>query len=277
MNILFRMFASTNQNITDDKPNNTYYFTEHTTYTTPITHSFTVDNHDKSQHPSTFYVRLQYEKDGVTKVATFKEDLFLQPNKDDIAEMDAWYNANLDTHPSASNIRKNDVDAPVGVFEIQAYEEVENGQPTGIIKSGIRIKVTDSNVNKFHMDAQTWIVTESGEYLPFIGVYNYTGPSLRYTNTLKDIDKKLKPQYIVAKIVFTDDQGNEFFNYFKQDITKINDTFLTDTQIGVDAGAIVKNNKGLYIALTIASSFAVAVAVVGIVIIVANSKKRKEK
>lgn len=272
----FRMFASTKTNLTDKEPNSTYYFTEHTTYSTPITHSFSVDNHDKGQHPSTFYVSLEYVKNDVTKITTFKEDVFLQPTKDDIAGMDDWYYTNQSTAPSAANVKKDDHSNPVGIFEIQAYEEENDGVKTGNIKSGIRIRITDQEVNKFHIDMQSWIITEDGEYLPFIGVYNYTGPSLRYTNSEKNIHKKLDPEYIGAKIVFKDDLGNEYTSYFKQKLDLINDTFLTDTQIGVDAGNIIRSNKGLYIMLAIVSSIALAVAVVGCTYIVTNSKKTKE-
>lgn len=272
----FRMFASTKTNLTDKEPNGTYYFTEHTTYSTPITHSFSVDNHDKGQHPSTFYVSLEYVKNDVTKITTFKEDVFLQPTKDDIAGMDDWYYTNQSTAPSAANVKKDDHSNPVGIFEIQAYEEENDGVKTGNIKSGIRIRITDQEVNKFHIDMQSWIITEDGEYLPFIGVYNYTGPSLRYTNSEKNIHKKLDTEYIGAKIVFKDDLGNEYTSYFKQKLDLINDTFLTDTQVGVDAGNIIKSNKGLYIMLAIVSSIALAVAVVGCTYIVTNSKKTKE-
>ena len=58
----FRMFASTKGDVVDQVPNDTYYFTEHNTYSTPITHTYTINNSEVSQHPSTFYVRLEYEK-----------------------------------------------------------------------------------------------------------------------------------------------------------------------------------------------------------------------
>ena len=80
----FRMFANTKTELIDKNLSGTHYFTEHTTYSTPITHSFTMDNGDHDAgHPSTFYVRLQYDKDGTEKITTFKEDVFLQPTSDD--------------------------------------------------------------------------------------------------------------------------------------------------------------------------------------------------
>ena len=73
---------------------------------------------------------------------------------------------------------------------------------------------------------QSWIVTEDGEYLPFIGVYNYTGVSKRFSNSGREIDERLKPEYIAVKVVYRDETNKqEYVSYLKQDITKIKGTF----------------------------------------------------
>lgn len=269
----FRMFASTKNEITNQLPDGTYYFTEHNTYSTPITHNYSINNSEVGQHPSTFYVRLEYEKDGGKKVTTFKENVFIQPTSNDIDGMDSWYHANIDTTVSAINIKPSDDGASVGVVEFQSYDDSENKD---IIKAGLRIKITDTNLSKFHIDMQSWIITKDGKYLPFIGVYNYTGPSLRYSNTSKDINKNLKPEYLAAKVVWTDAKGVQHENYFKQKIDQINDNFLVDTNTGVDAGTQIKNNRGLYITLAVVSSVAlVAVVVFGTYVF--SKKQQKEK
>lgn len=263
----FRMFAATKESLTAEKNNSNYYFTEHDQFSTPITHTFSIDSSHEGIHPSTFYVRLQYEKDEATKVRTFKENVFLQPTEDDVDQMNAWFEANKDGNKvSAANIYSfNDQENRVARLETQCYMDTEDGKETGIYKAGVRVVVEESVEEQFHIDMQTWIVTEDGEYLPFIGVYNYTGPSKKFTNSLKDVNEDLKPRYIVAKVVYYDtEKGNEKgqVSYFKQDINNIQNTFTTNTQTGSDAGEIVKNNKPLYIALTVIAS----VAAVGLVV-----------
>ena len=263
----FRMFSTVKDNLTSEKPNSTHYFTEHTTYTTPITHTYTVDSSHEEKHPSTFYVRLQYEDNDVTKVETFKENVFLVPTADDKDGMDDWYNLNSDTAPSAANILgSKDLNSPVGIFEAQSFMDTdEDGKETGIYKAGVRISLNETVSKKFHVDMQSWIVTKEGEYLPFIGVYNYTGPSKKFTKSLIDINEELQPEFIVAKVVFRDENNKtEYVSYFKQEIKKINSSFVTNQQPGldVDAGTITKNDRGLYIALTIISSVVLVGAVV---------------
>jgi len=272
----FRMFASTKANLEDKLPNNTYYFTEHTTYSTPITHTFSINNNDKGQHPSTFYVRLQYEKDDVTKVETFKEEIFLQPTTEDIDGMNSWYYANEGTTNSAANINASTSKGSVGLIEFQSYPEETDGKKTGILKTGLRIQVKNNDVKKFHIDAQSWVVTKDGKYLPFIGVYNYTGPSMKYTNSLRDIDADINPEYIVAKVVYRDENNKtEEVSYFKQKIDSINNQFLTDTQIGNDAGTVQGSNRTTYIVISVVAAIALVAVVVSVSYVVLKKKEDK--
>ncbi len=272
----FRMFASTKSKLEEKLPNSTYYFTEHSTYSTPITHTFSINNNEKGQHPATFYIRLQYENNGVTDVETFKEVIFLQPTTSDIDGMNDWYVANENTTNSAANINASTTEGPVGLIEFQSYNEEKDGKETGIIKAGLRIQVKNNNEKKFHIDAQTWVVTEKGEYLPFIGIYNYTGPSMKYTNSLRDIDKDIKPAYIVAKVVYRDaNNKTEEISYFKQKIENINDTFLTDTQIGNDAGVETANNRTTYIVVASVAAVALVAVIVAVSYVVLKKKEDK--
>ena len=257
----FRMFANTKKELTDTKLSSTHYFTEHTTYTTPITHSFTMDGASNAINPSTFYVRLQYDGN---KVETFKEEVFLQPTEIEKDKLENWYQNNLETSPSAANILCS-ADKPVGVIEVQSYvDKDENGKSTGKYLAGVRLTVNDDITDNFHIDMQSWIVTANEEYLPFIGVYNYTGSSKRFTNSGKNIDMKLEPEYIAVKVVYKDKTNNEeHVSYFKQDITKIKGTFSTNQEVGkdVDAGLGIDNNRVVYTVLVVASAFALAVVV----------------
>jgi len=263
----FRMFASTNAKLIDEKPNSTHYFTEHTTYSTPITHSFTVDSSESGVHPSTFYVRLQYEDNGAEKIATFKEEVFLQPTSDEIDAMDEWYNLNKENSPSAANILAfNDPSTPVGVMEVQAYKKTDDkGNYTGVYLGGVRLTVNDKITDNFHIDMQSWVITKNGEYLPFIGVYNYTGVSKRFSSSGREINEKDKPEYIAVKVVYRDKSNQqEYVSYFKQDITKIKGTFSTNQEVGIDkdAGETITSYRGLYIGLIIGSVVALSVVVV---------------
>lgn len=263
----FRMFANTKDDINSDKLNGTHYFTEHTTYSTPITHSYTMDGTHDAGNPDTFYTRLQYEnKDGVEKIATFKEKVFLQPTEDDIDQMNDWFIINTEKSPSAANVYgANDQTKPVGVIEIQAYKEKDDdNKETGKYLAGVRITVDEKNNEKFHIDMQSWIVTADEEYIPFIGVYNYTGPSKRFTNSGKEIDERLNPQYIVVKVVYRDETNKtEYASYIKQDISLVKATFSTNQEVGIngDAGNQVDSNRTLFLAITIATVLSLALAV----------------
>ncbi len=57
----FKMSAATVDTITSKAPNNMYYFTEYTTYTTPTTHYYSLDNTSVNQHPNTIYTMIQYK------------------------------------------------------------------------------------------------------------------------------------------------------------------------------------------------------------------------
>ena len=172
--------------------------------------------------------------------------------------MSDWYLINTDKKPSAANIfGYNDQTKPVGVIELQAYKETdEDGKNTGKYLAGVRITVDDSINEKFHIDMQSWIITEDGEYLPFIGVYNYTGVSKRFTNSGKEIDTRLKPKYIAAKVVYKDETNKtEYASYIKQEITEVKGTFSTNQEVGIngDAGNVTTDLRGLYIGIIIAS------------------------
>lgn len=272
----FRMFASTKARLDDKNPNSNYHFTEHSTYSTPITHTFSINNNEKGQHPSTFYVRLQFEKDDVTKIETFKEEIFLQPTEDDIDGMNSWYIANEGTTNSAANIYASKTEGSVGLIEFQSYPEEKDGKETGILKTGLRIQVKNNDVKKFHIDAQTWIINKKGEYLPFIGVYNYTGPSMKYTNSLRDIDVDTNPEYLVAKVVYTDENNKtEEISYFKQKIDNVNNQFLTDTQVGNDAGTVETNNRTTYIIISCVAAVALVAVVICASYVVLKKKEDK--
>lgn len=283
----FRMSSSTVSRLTDEKPNSTYYFTEHTTYSTPVNHSFTVDNSDKGQHPSSMYVRLQYVDGNKTKVSTFKEDIFVQPTEADILNMNNWYdeNNNIDENNPENNVTPsvtmisgcNDISKQIGIFEVSNYMEEVEGKETGIYKTNFRIRITDSEVSKFHIDAQAWVVNEAGEYLPFFGIYNYTGYSKTYRSSSVNLNSKVKPVYIVAKVNYRDD-ANKTFNtsYFKQDIKNIRQTFATNPEIGVTPQIDASESRLMNTIITISATLGATLVLVGGIYIYNKQKQKKQ-
>ena len=284
----FRMSASTVARLTDEEPNNTYYFTEHSTYSTPVNHSFTVDNSEKNQHLSTMYVRLQYEDGNKTKVSTFKENIYLQPSEKDILNMNNWYDENNvidetnpenNVYPSVTMITGKNTEKQIGIFEVSNYMEETNGKETGIYKTNFRIRITDTEISKFHIDAQAWVVTESGEYLPFFGIYNYTGYSKTYRSSSVNLNSKLKPAYIVAKIDYLELENKEiktYTSYFKQDLKNIRTTFATNPEIGVTPQTDVSQNRITSSVITIIATLSAAVVLVGGLYIYNKQKEKKQ-
>ena len=222
-------------------------------------------------------MRLQYETSNGTNIETFKENVFVIPTEQEKSLMSEWYKINSEENKkiSAVNIKASKSEDPVGVLEFQVRKSTEENKK-GIYEAGARIRITDTNVEKFHIDMQSWVVTKSGEYLPFIGIYNYTGPSMKYTNSLRDIDKDIKPAYIVAKVVYRDaNNKTEEISYFKQKIENINDTFLTDTQVGNDAGVETANNRTTYIVVASVAAVALVAVIVAVSYVVLKKKEDK--
>lgn len=276
----FRMFANTKNSLSANDVNSTYYFTEHTQYSTPITHTFTLDSSSTKQHPSAFYVRLQYLNGDNTKIATFKENVFLQPTSNDIDGMNDWYDANSSKGLSAAKIYGiNDTisEGSVGTLQAQCFMDTEDGKATGIYKAGIRISLNDKVTSKYHVDMQSWIVTKKGEYLPFIGVYSYTGSYTQFTKSLEDINSNLKPEYIVAKVVFRDDNNKtEYASYFKQNIENIESSFVSNPEVG-DAGVSLSNNHALYVGIAVVAGIVLVGFVICCSYAVVKKNEKKEK
>lgn len=78
--------------------------------------------------------------------------------------------------------------------------------------STINIKVLTSI---YHLDYQSWIVTESGAIYPVVGFYNvYYSQKPTLTSSNK-ISTNLNPKYIIAKAIVTDSYGNTQVFFFK--------------------------------------------------------------
>ena len=281
----FRMFAITNKSLTSDEKKSNYYFTEQSGYNTPVTHTYTISNTDEEQHPSTMYVRLSYKKDGEQKIATFKEPIMLQPTSSDKSIMQQWYELNKEkTEIDASGVEKtveaksavniygsSDSETSLGTFEIASAKKVDS--ETDVKKVSVRIKIKDQASKKFHIDMQTWLVTESGEYLPLIGGYNYTSQVSMFTSDV-EVPTKLKVKYIAMKLVYKDQNNTtEKATYLMQDYSKIKEALSTNPDASEDSDLKAETNKTL---VTIIVILGTVIIVAIVVLVIANVEKKKK-
>lgn len=281
----FRMFAITTKELTNNNKLSNYYFTEQSGYTTPVTHTYTIDNSSVDQHPSSMYVRIAYKKDGVEKIATFKEPIMLQPTESDKNIMKQWYEANkestyvdengieqIEKAKSAVNIySSSDQTNSMGTFEVAVSKKADS--ETNDNKVSIRIKIKNQASKKFHIDVQTWIVTENDEYLPLIGGYNYTSQVSMFTSDT-EVPGKIKVKYVAMKLLYRDENNKvENASYLYQDYTKIKETLSTNPDTP-DNNIIKPGNNETIIILSIVLGTIIIVVAVVIVISVIEKKKK---
>ncbi|MBO7079447.1 MAG: hypothetical protein J6W64_06530 [Bacilli bacterium] len=242
----FKMSAATVSSLTSKSPSNMYYFTEYKTYTTPTTHYFTIDNSSVNQHPITLYTMIQYKKGSNTAISTYREDVFLYPEASDIAKIDEYFSLASSENATSRNIVNKNSEQIANVQFIASDQ-------TSSYSSGVKITMQNLGYNyKHHIDMQSWILTEDGKYLPFIGVYSYSQQKSNYTQSGISIDKRLNPKYIVSKVryYFSDGEYSDF--YFKQSFDKLPSSFQSaPSAADNEENPQPNNNKALTIALLV--------------------------
>ena len=146
------MSADTKQKLTDKNSNDTYYFNEYNKYNTPILHAYTMNNNGKEQHPSKINIKIEYEKDELKQTAEFVENIFLQPDSNDITRMNEWYINNGKCSNSTTNIYGSSKEN-VGTLSFEYSPEIKDGIATDNISAKFVIML--NNNKKSHIDAQT--------------------------------------------------------------------------------------------------------------------------
>lgn len=267
----FKMSASLVENLGETKTDKMYYFTEQNRYTTPITHSYTIDNSSESQHPTAFYTLVQYKKNTVTGTATFKEDTMLNATEADKIALNNYYNNNTNKDADSYNIyNKNNEKAANIQFTVKQSSTKDN-----VYNCGVKISMeTLTYESRHHIDMQTWIETSSGELLPFIGVYGYSNQRSNYVQSGRELYKDLKPKYICIKTVHYYGEDDYKVDYFKQDITKLSDSFTSNPNAGDEVQNSPDNNPVVYIAVGCGVAIVLAFVVV-ILVYTVNNKKRE--
>ena len=268
----FKMSASLTDTFGSSIVDKMYYFTEQTKYTTPITHSYTIDNSSESQHPTAFYTLVQYKRNTVSGIATFKEELMLVASKEDIAEFNKYYNQNTVEDASSYNIYNKEGEKLANIqFTVKQSTTKEN-----VYNCGVKIAMESLTYqSKHHIDMQTYIETESGELLPFIGCYGYSNQRSNYVQSGRELYKELKPKYICIKTVHYYGENDYKVDYFKQDITKLSESFTSNPSTGDDVQVNVDNQPILYVA--IGCGVAIVATFVIIIVVYFVEKKRNNK
>lgn len=196
------------------------YFSEQSA-STPISHYFTI-NSTEASHPKYIYERIQYKKGSEDKVFSYKEEIELQPTTNDIEKFDIAYNNVGDA--TLMNIKENDI--KIGSLQLKSLYADDYDR----YNCGLRVILNDRNI-KFHIDVQSWIINEDGEYLPFIGVYNYNSQSSTLSLNNYYIYPQTKAKYLCAKITYySDNSENGIVMYYKQDFNKLATTFSTTAE-----------------------------------------------
>ena len=266
----FKMSAATVTSTTSKNPANMYYFTEYKTYTTPTTHYFTLDNTSVDQHPYTLYTMIQHKKSGNTKISTYKEDVFLYPDNSDITKIDEYFSASSSENATSRNIKKGDE-------QIANIQFIASNQ-TEYYTSGVKITMDKLGAtNKHHIDMQSWILTEDGKYLPFIGVYSYSQQKTNYSQTGINVYKQLKPEYIVAKLRYYFNENDYQDYYFKQSFDKLPSSFQSSPNAADEIEDTKTFRKDLVIGISIGAAVLVCAIIVTFVVVYNKKKKNKEE
>lgn len=170
-----------------------YYFTEQTNRTTPISHTYTMSTTEYEENiPDQFFIKLNYKnKNGESKIATFLEDVYLEMPQDV-------------TYTSNNIVPSSNPNSTLPEVEIDFYA-TKNAEA---YLTSVSIMVNDIS-KKYHVDMQSWIVTEDGEALPFIGVYGYSDEKYSYTLSNREVNLKLKPKELYSYLKYYVEDSNK--------------------------------------------------------------------
>lgn len=160
-----------------------YYFTEQSNNKTRVQHYYNLDNSSKVQIPSEMFIKLIYSKEGMdTKTLTFKEEIL------QIGDLSQYSDYNV--------IKDGDVTRVRIIFA----NTLSNNINTLRNKIDVDDIINEEKI-KFHIDMQSWLVSEDKEILPSIGVYGFTNQSY-YLSGISNFDEEFKAEYIYSKLVY---------------------------------------------------------------------------
>lgn len=136
-------------------------------------------------------------------------------------------------------LSKNEYSFAETILQLSKKEKNSEISTTKVLKDVLSISVSankssdadyysvSTNVNIdvltsiYHLDYQSWIVTENGDVYPVVGFYNvYYSKKPTLTSTNK-ISTNLNPKYIIVKAIITNSFGNTQYFFYKDSFENI--------------------------------------------------------
>ena len=226
---------------------NEHYLSEISNATTTWARTSSVG---EGHEPIAYFGKVLYvDQNNERQTKTFKEEMFEKPT-------------NLKDYTNGNLIKFDDV-------EFRYYVVVGTDDDDYLVT----MRMSTTTQKFFHIDMQSWILTNGGELLPFVGMYGYNNSTWSIANerVIKDLDAK----GIVCKLVcYFNNQ--EFELHYKADFSEMTDLFANVVDIEATNCNVIKTkliNKFIAfgaVGLTIA-------CVVTVIIIGAVRAKRNKK
>ena len=207
----------------------------------------------EGHEPSAFFAKLRYIDDNnETKTVTFKEKMFDAPKS-------------LKDYQEGNVIKFGDVQ-----FIYQVVKSVTDGE------NYISMRMVSTVNDAYHIDLQSWILTEDGDLLPFAGAYGLNNGTWNCTN--EKVINELNAKAIVCKAICYYN-GEEFEMHYMAIIDSMTSTYSSFEN--VDAKKVTQAspsdiNKVIAI-VAISATIACAVAIVVLCVVKVKKNKNSKK
>ena len=203
----------------------------------------------EGHEPTAYFGKVFYiNQSNEHKTMTFKEEMFEKPN-------------NLKDYTNGNLIKFDDV-------EFRYYVVVGTDDNDYLVT----MRMSTTTQKFFHIDMQSWILTNSGELLPFIGMYGYNNSTWSVAN--ERVINNLDAKGIVCKLIcYFNNQ--EFELHYKADFSEMTDLFANVVDVeATNCNAIQTKLINKFIAF---GAVGLTVACVATVIIIGAVKAKKNK
>lgn len=163
-----------------------YYFTQMNGYDAPITHTYTMQN--VSKMPESFFMHLRYtDVNAQRQEYSFKEDLLTLSKKELVNYNDT--NESEDIGIVLNFTENKEFNSETSQNEVISYR----------VDFGIDIANKDQ---QYHVDVQSWVVSENQEIYPFIGYYNYSNKSTNIRMSNRMLPARLNPEFMYVRVQY---------------------------------------------------------------------------
>jgi len=95
-----------------------------------------------------------------------------------------------------------------------SFKFIDSGVTSTTYKTNMKIEFEDLTV-PYHVNVQTWLVTEDNQIYPYLGLYNYS--TRENFNPYYDtpVNKYVNPEFLYMKLDYTNEEGNITNIYYK--------------------------------------------------------------